>query len=108
MILLYDLDLAYFIFFQENGRSYLRHEQNAKQGVGSVRESEIGSGGALSQFLFESGSLLNDLAASQVTYEIGKMILPFSNLQILTLAWDQSLISNLQHSFSTFFISRNP
>ena len=61
------------IFLQENGRSYLRHEQNAKQGVGSVRESEIGPGGALSQFLFESGSLLNDLASSQVTYEIGKM-----------------------------------
>ena len=64
----------FYLISQENGRSYLRHEQLGRQ---QVRESEVnpaGGGGALSQFLFESGSLLNDLAASQVTYEIGEII----------------------------------
>lgn len=48
--------------FQENGRSYLKHEHNAK---------DEQSGGPLSQFLFQGASLLNDLATSHVTYEIG-------------------------------------
>lgn len=44
--------------FQENGRAYAKH--------GSQDEP-----GGLSQFLMDSGHLLNDLATSHVQYEIG-------------------------------------
>ena len=43
---------------QENGRAYAKH--------GTLEEP-----GGLSNFLMESGHLLNDLAASHVQYEIG-------------------------------------
>ena len=43
--------------FQENGRAYARHSEEQPSG--------------LSSFLMDSGHLLNDLAASQVQYEIG-------------------------------------
>jgi hypothetical protein len=64
--------------FQENGRLYLRHEVATKPGSReSVSSTDASAnGGALSQFLFDSGNLLNDLAASQVTFEIGKTRVP--------------------------------
>ena len=53
--------------FQENGRAYAKHGVNEEPG-------------GLSSFLMDSGHLLNDLAASQVQYEIGVEKLVLQNL----------------------------
>ena len=74
--------------FQENGRSYAKHG------------SEDDPGG-LSKFLMEGGLLLNNLAASQVQYEIGVEKLVLQTLtgiveeHVPTLAKERKTLSSL-------------
>ena len=74
--------------FQENGRAYAKHGVNEEPG-------------GLSAFLMDGGHLLNDLAASQVQYEIGVEKLVLQKLSgivddhVPTLAKERKTLSSL-------------